>query len=91
MEHCGAHYYILKDETPFIIMISNSEGALYDNYCRLYVIIIKQDIPIIYELNKRYAISCYSQAFPLGADQNNNYYFLDTRYGIIEKRRLLYN
>ena len=79
----------LKDGTSFIIMSSNSEGATYDNFNRLYGIVIKDETPIVYELAKFFSLSCYSQAFPIGKDASDFYYFYDTRFNLIEKCKLV--
>lgn len=62
----------------FYIMSSNSEGALYDNYNRVYGIEISNgEEPHIYELLKTRSRIQYSQQFIMGVDFNDNIILFD--------------
>ena len=67
--------YSLTDKESMTIMSSNSEGAIYDNYCRTYGILIEDQIPKVYELYKIPANMKYTQLFVLGVDNESNLYF----------------
>lgn len=70
------------------IMGSNNEGGLYDDQCRTYGIIFKNDIPVVYELLKMKARSVYTQMFPIGVDNENCFYFCDHEVGKMYKYKL---
>lgn len=78
----------LEDNTPFTIMTSNSEGALYDYQNRVYGIQIKQGEPFVYELFKASSITIYTQMFPVGIDNENHLYFFEHELGKIMKFKL---
>lgn len=65
----SACWGIINMKTPegkdMIVMSSNNEGGLYDNYCRTYGIVLENDVPQIYELTRIKARSIYTQLFPI--------------------------
>lgn len=71
--------YQLDEKTKMIIMSSNNEGGIYDNYCRTYGIIIKNRLPIIHELYKIPARIIYTQLFPIGVDNEGKIYLCDVQ------------
>lgn len=79
---CSLKYPIKINGCDFYIMSSNSEGALFDNYNRVYGIKIDNDVPVFYELIKKRSRTCYSQLFILGLDINNRIYFYDHEIGV---------
>lgn len=58
------------------IMSSNSEGALFDNYNRVYGLDLSEDGIKVYELLRNASKSAYSQKFPCCAFENR-YFFYD--------------
>lgn len=74
---CTAKYPLQINGDDLYIMTSNSEGALYDNNNRVYGIIIRDNIPHIYELLKRPSRTQYSQQFLLGFDDQLNIVLYD--------------
>lgn len=70
---CTTNYQLDKN-TQMVVMSSNNEGGIYDNYCRTYGIIIKNRLPIVYELYKIPARIIYTQLFPLGVDNEGKIY-----------------
>lgn len=79
---CSLKYPVKINGCDFYIMSSNSEGALFDNYNRVYGIKIDNDVPVFYELIKKRSRTCYSQLFILGLDINNRIYFYDHEIGV---------
>lgn len=79
---CSLKYPVKINGCDFYIMSSNSEGALFDNYNRVYGIKIDNDVPVSYELIKKRSRTCYSQLFILGLDINNRIYFYDHEIGV---------
>lgn len=73
---CTLNYQVDKD-TRMTIMSSNNEGGIYDNYCRTYGIIIKNRLPIVYELYKIPARIIYTQLFPISVDNEGKIYLCD--------------
>lgn len=78
----------LEDGTPFIVMTSNSEGALYDNKNRVYGIQVKNGEPHVYELFSVTSRTDYSQMFPVGVDNEGYLYFFEHELGKIMKFKL---
>lgn len=54
-----------------VVMASNHEGGLYDDYSRTYGIILESGVPEIYELTKLKARSVYTQLFPIGVNADH--------------------
>lgn len=82
---CSLH---LNSEPAFYLMSSNSEGALYDYYNRVYGIVFKNEEPLIYELIKRKSENDYSQLFPLCVI-NNKIYLYDAQTDITFEYELI--
>lgn len=81
----------LENHTPFMVMTSNSEGALYDYKNRVYGIQIKDGEPYVYELFKATSRTVYSQMFPVGVDNEGYLYFFEHELGKIMKFKLSRN
>lgn len=60
-----------------IIMGSNNEGGIYDDFARTYGLTIKDGIPEIYELLRVEARSIYTQLFPIGVQSNGDIVLYD--------------
>ena len=74
---CTLKYPHKVEGCDFYMMSSNSEGALFDNYNRVYGILIKDERPLFYELLKKRSRTKYSQQFPLGLGAEDNIILYD--------------
>lgn len=88
----GALWCTLRTEVNgknFYTMSSNSEGAHFDNYNRVYGIIFEEDEkPRFYELLKSRSYTQYSQKFPL-LTVGQYSYFYDCNLEFVEKYELI--
>lgn len=78
----------VADGQTMYVMTSNNEGGIYDQQCRTYGIILKNEVPFVYELLKVEARTVYTQMFPIGVDNEKNLYFCDHEVGEIHKFKL---
>lgn len=85
---CSIKYPVKIDGDEFYIMSSNSEGALFDNYNRVYGIKIRDDVPTFYELLRRRSRTCYSQQFILGLNDRKEIFLYDHEIGKMNAYRL---
>lgn len=83
---CTMQYKISENQIMYV-MSSNSEGAWFDNCNRVYGIMIRDDIPTIYELYKKSSKGKYEQLFPCCVCKNK-LYFYNTLYRWVEERTL---
>lgn len=75
-------------EHQITIMSSNSEGALFDNYNRIYGIDLSRDNNIVvYELLRNTPKSAYSQKFPCCVYKNQLFFF-DYPTHLVEQYRM---
>lgn len=83
------------DDGEMIILSSNSEGSLYDDYHRVYGIVIDSNgVPTVYSLyaeksdpHKNRGI--FNQLFILDKDVDNNFWFFDNQNNIHRQFKLV--
>lgn len=81
---------VTPDGKQMYIMNSSAEGALYDNWCRTYGIIIRNEIPVAYELFKIEGRCWATQLFLIGVDNENNIYLCDHEIGKFSRYKFQY-